>query len=445
MDRNIPSDQQQHQQQQQQHPQAPMYLQFPPVLGSSSSTEASLLPDTTTTSTLSDADRARKRNAQLGQWRTPPQPFFPSVTSVPSGNPTVVSNTSAPSVDMTDVSGLDLASLQEAYRRGMAAAAALSKHQMETGQAVFHPTNNNNEITTTMTTAILPDTTNLSTAQSCPNFQRMQQQQQQQQQSIHNPAIATTAATLPPAYAVPYPATATPRTTSTTTTTATTFKSSARVSAAIPAVTRSISLPDMSSSSNNNKATTTITEEEKRIKRLARNRASARLRRLRKKNLVESYEEQVTVLEQALTKLQSHTWGGDDTNNSALLEALSMERGQQPLTAEKRREVVQQILNQQREQVQNLMDIQMEGWMLRWLAEQHSNTTNTTSRTGLEEIQLAEELQNVLNLSTEQMEQLKQVKFYYNIKFVSNTLFYFITSDSTLFTSIRYNLGHGGN
>ena len=112
-----------------------------------------------------------------------------------------------------------------------------------------------------------------------------------------------------------------------------------------------------------------------------------------------------------------------------------MERGQQPLTAEKRREVVQQILEQQREQVQNLMDIQMESWMLRWLAEQHSDTTSrnaASSRMGPEETQLADELQNVLNLSTEQMEQLKQVRFSVKMILVTNTFTPFGTPISLL-------------
>jgi hypothetical protein len=46
---------------------------------------------------------------------------------------------------------------------------------------------------------------------------------------------------------------------------------------------RSMSMPDMSNSDK-------VSEEEaKRLKRLARNRASARLRRLRKKNLVSNF------------------------------------------------------------------------------------------------------------------------------------------------------------
>ena len=89
-------------------------------------------------------------------------------------------------------------------------------------------------------------------------------------------------------------------------------------------------------------------EEDKRKKRLARNRASARLRRLKKKNLVDSYEGEVGILESALSKLKSHQWGSDIVDHEVLIEALSMERGQQPLTPEGRRELVQSILNQQR-------------------------------------------------------------------------------------------------
>jgi len=62
------------------------------------------------------------------------------------------------------------------------------------------------------------------------------------------------------------------------------------------AIPRSSSLNDLTSKKS--------IDEEKRRKRLARNRASARLRRLRKKNLVESYESEVGVLEGSLKKLK---------------------------------------------------------------------------------------------------------------------------------------------
>lgn len=54
--------------------------------------------------------------------------------------------------------------------------------------------------------------------------------------------------------------------------------------------------------------------------RLARNRAAARLRRQRKKNLVETYEAEVTALEANLKKLQSHEWGGDKEAEAGSVE-----------------------------------------------------------------------------------------------------------------------------
>jgi hypothetical protein len=48
------------------------------------------------------------------------------------------------------------------------------------------------------------------------------------------------------------------------------------------------------------------------VHRLARNRAAARLRRQRKKNLVETYEQEVASLEANLKKLQAHAWGNAD-------------------------------------------------------------------------------------------------------------------------------------
>jgi hypothetical protein len=115
------------------------------------------------------------------------------------------------------------AALQEAYRRGAEAAAALQQQQMPN-------------------------------AVSCPNF--------------HQLPVAATAAPPPPVHVqepvtlVPNPLASMPQLPS-------------------EAAGRSFSLPDMASY-----AARAQVEEEKRKKRLARNRASARLRRLRKKNLV---------------------------------------------------------------------------------------------------------------------------------------------------------------
>merc|ERR1719199_1590481 len=127
-----------------------------------------------------------------------------------------------------------------------------------------------------------------------------------------------------------------------------------------PAGGRSVSMPDISSY-----AAQADAEEAKRRKRLARNRASARLRRLRKKNLVDSYEGEVRALEASLEKLKSHSWGvGADASD--LLEALSMDRGQQHVDAAKRIELVASILAQQREHIQNVRECQLETCVLGW-------------------------------------------------------------------------------
>ena len=96
--------------------------------------------------------------------------------------------------------------------------------------------------------------------------------------------------------------------------------------------------------------------------RLARNRASARLRRLRKKNLVESYEAEVGVLESSLSKLKSHKWGTGQ--HESLLEALSMDRGQQALPQQDRKDLMHTILTQQYSHVCNLLDNQLESVVL---------------------------------------------------------------------------------
>eukprot|EP00617_Octactis_speculum_P012330 CAMPEP_0185781606 /NCGR_PEP_ID=MMETSP1174-20130828/102982_1 /TAXON_ID=35687 /ORGANISM="Dictyocha speculum, Strain CCMP1381" /LENGTH=791 /DNA_ID=CAMNT_0028471655 /DNA_START=143 /DNA_END=2515 /DNA_ORIENTATION=- len=51
------------------------------------------------------------------------------------------------------------------------------------------------------------------------------------------------------------------------------------------------------------------TEDERRRKRLARNRASARLRREKRKSLVETSEQELAQLEAAMAKLREHRWG----------------------------------------------------------------------------------------------------------------------------------------
>jgi len=140
-------------------------------------------------------------------------------------------------------------------------------------------------------------------------------------------------------------------------------------------------------------------EEEKRKKRLARNRASARLRRLRKKNLVDSYEGEVGVLEASLQKLKAHTWG---TSHEALLEALSMERGQQELSNEERVELIQEIVRQQRKQVEFLRETQREQQIL-LAATSPIQESGESSKN-----ELSKELQTLLNLTESQKGEIRK-------------------------------------
>jgi hypothetical protein len=120
---------------------------------------------------------------------------------------------------------------------------------------------------------------------------------------------------------------------------------------------------------------------------------------------VDSYEGEVGILEAALTKLRSHKWSTDDNNHEALIEALSMERGQQPLTPESRKELIQSIVNQQKEQLENLMECQMENWLLSCLA---GGNENSDMKDNEEVNQLTNELQLTLQLTPQQLLEIQQ-------------------------------------
>jgi len=151
-------------------------------------------------------------------------------------------------------------------------------------------------------------------------------------------------------------------------------------------------------------------EADKREKRLARNRSSARLRRLKKKNLVDSYEGEVGTLEEALAKLRAHRWGSSSVDHEALIEALSMERGQRPLTPDARRELIQSIVAQQQEQVQNLLECQAENWLLTTLGDDASGAPPPAEDGAAGDAALARvqaELRDVLRLTPEQRARLQ--------------------------------------
>jgi hypothetical protein len=157
---------------------------------------------------------------------------------------------------------------------------------------------------------------------------------------------------------------------------------------------RSVSMPDMASYAAQQ-------EDEKRQKRLARNRASARLRRLRKKNLVDAYETEVVALEKTVKQLQNHQWGSSaGADPAALLEALSMDRGQQQLTAIERTETANGILHQQLAFLQQLEDVMQEHHILFEVARATANGT-------LDQSEWAD-VGNSLQLSMEQCQSLLQ-------------------------------------
>ena len=129
-------------------------------------------------------------------------------------------------------------------------------------------------------------------------------------------------------------------------------------------------------------------------------------------------ESEVGVLETSLAKLQAHKWGVGN-NTDALIEALSMDRGQQKIDSEKRKELITSTLAQQREQVRNLMDCQLENMALAWIAHQgeegagsdnvglFKNTDGEDPTTTAEVNELASELNEVLGLTPDQKKQLR--------------------------------------
>ncbi|CAB9504331.1 bZIP transcription factor [Seminavis robusta] len=167
---------------------------------------------------------------------------------------------------------------------------------------------------------------------------------------------------------------------------------------------RSVSLPDMTSYA-------VQAEEEKRQKRLARNRASARLRRLRKKNLVDAYETEVGILEKTLQQLKAHEWGvpaataantpSEEKSHQSLLEALCMDRGQQVISSEQRAQQCQDILEQQLQQMELLRQVQFEQQLLAQVAGENKDEDPELA-------EMAQELDSILNLTDDQKSQLQE-------------------------------------
>lgn len=316
----------------------------------------------------------KKKAAFAGQWRTPPLPVFATSTASNGAAAGRAGSATGNHADVrAPVPGIptnpeDYArALQEAYRKGAEDAANLVAKQQ------------------------------LSNAVSCPDFTQsatdidedtffLKDDGRPTEPDVPNPLLANDAIdeSMPPPLPLGSKMAQPDEVQSS-------FASHAISSSAVAASLshvqqRSISLPDMASYAAQQ-------EEEKRQKRLARNRASARIRRLRKKNLVDAYEAEVGILERTLEQLRQHEWGAQD-NASALTEALSMDRGQQTLTLEQRKETTIGILKQQLEFVEMLEELMAEQYVLHHLRE-------------TEEFN---DLNEALQLTDEQYEQLEAAK-----------------------------------
>lgn len=227
-------------------------------------------PNNNTNASTGDAgSAASKRQAMTGQWRTPPLPVFGSVvgaTQPPPPQavappqqqqpmpPQPAVATQQQNIQLPESTDDYAKALQEAYRRGAEAAAAMQQQQQQQHMpnAVSCPNFHQLPVGTAPTVST-PATAPVEPPQAAAAAVPQQQPVVQQQQAQAPPPQA------PPVMMVPNPLAASSQ----------------------PMDARSFSLPDMASYAARAQA-----EEEKRKKRLARNRASARLRRLRKKNLV---------------------------------------------------------------------------------------------------------------------------------------------------------------
>lgn len=118
---------------------------------------------------------------------------------------------------------------------------------------------------------------------------------------------------------------------------------------------------------------------------------------------VDAYETEVGILERTLKQLKDHEWGKNTDDHKAILDALSMERGQQELSPDQRTEIIQDILKQQMQQITMLQEAQREQEFLALLASHDENASGND-----DDDEIFHELQNILNLSPEQKEKIRE-------------------------------------
>ncbi|KDO31868.1 hypothetical protein SPRG_03788 [Saprolegnia parasitica CBS 223.65] len=129
-------------------------------------------------------------------------------------------------------------------------------------------------------------------------------------------------------------------------------------------------------------------EEERRQRRLERNRASARLRREKKKGLVETYEMEVSELETILKKVKSHKFGCG--NDKLLLEALSGEQKQSVnMTRDTKHQQTSLLLKQHSQNASAIRQANDESWMVALAATNDAEFLQLKHTLGLTEAQCA--------------------------------------------------------
>lgn len=110
-------------------------------------------------------------------------------------------------------------------------------------------------------------------------------------------------------------------------------------------------------------------------------------------------------MEKTLKQLEAHEWGKDTDDHKALLDALGMERGQQAISPEERNTIIQDILKQQKQQVNMLQQAQCEQEVLAMLA---SGASTERGESIEEDISMLSELQEILQLSEDQKVKLQE-------------------------------------
>lgn len=124
---------------------------------------------------------------------------------------------------------------------------------------------------------------------------------------------------------------------------------------------------------------------------------------------MDAYETEVGILEKTLKQLEAHEWGKDTDDHKSLLDALGMERGQQAISPEERNTIIQDILNQQKQQVNMLQQAQREQEVLAMLASEASMIGGENKYDNNEEdMKMLAELQEILQLSDDQKVKIQE-------------------------------------